>query len=419
MQLAPIFIFISDFMRYLIIKSIILTITVCANSQVNLVQNPSFEDLSSCPSAYGQINKATYWDVLATGGGGTPDLYSNCCTQPIACGVPNNISNSSFQFPHEGYNYVGISCYGSGSNTSEFREYIQFMFSYNLIINRTYCIKFFVNLSNHSTASINTIGAYFDDGSILTLTSHRIAFADSLQTLISPQFFNATNLLDDTLNWMLVEGSFTASGSENYLTIGNFMPDSLSNVFLYNPGPTGSYHAYYYIDDVSVIDISTPADAGEDVTIIAGDSIYLGRRSEIGLDEACVWFLNGMPIDTVAGIMVAPDSITTYILQQTICGNVQYDTVTVTVDTSTATAFTHFPKQEIKVFPNPTNGELFFSSGAATEIIIFSIDGRLLHREESPGSNGKQKIEFLFEKGLYIVLLKTEDGLLSEKVVVY
>jgi hypothetical protein len=196
----------------------------------------------------------------------------------------------------------------------------------------------------------------------------------------------------------------------------------LSGIQPFQPGGSFLFFegAYYYIDDVSVIDISTPAFAGNDTVIIKGDSVYLGRPSEIGLDEACVWFLNGIPIDTVAGIMVAPDSTTTYVLQQTICGNVQYDTVTVTVEfTSTATALAGFPKQEIKVFPNPTSGELFFSSGSATEILVFSIDGRLLHREENPGSSGKQKIAYLFEKGLYIVLIKTEDGVFREKVVVY
>jgi hypothetical protein len=98
---------------------------------------------------------------------------------------------------------------------------------------------------------------------------------------------------------------------------------------------------------------------------------------------------------------------------------VQYDSVTVTVDTGTATALAGYSKQEIRVFPNPSNGEVWYNSHEASVIMVFSIDGRLLHMEESPGSNGKQKIEFLFEKGLYIVLLKTEDGLLREKVVVY
>jgi hypothetical protein len=73
----------------------------------------------------------------------------------------------------------------------------------------------------------------------------------------------------------------------------------------------------------------------------------------------------------------------------------------------------------IKVYPNPSTGELWYNSNETAEIMIFSIDGRLLHREESQDSSGRQKIDYLFEKGLYIVLLKTETGLFREKVVVY
>jgi hypothetical protein len=386
-------------------------------SQVNQVVNPSFEDISSCPNNIAQLYLTSGWDTLVNGGGGSIDLYHECAAS-LRCGVPTNWqvtqSCKGFQVPKSGVAYAGVVAATVFASGVEYREYTQSRLINSLENGKEYCIKMHVSLGNCSEYSCTSIGVLLDAGQIQSI-GNQIPNPQVYPQLLSQ------NLLDDTLNWILLEESFTANGTETFLTIGNFFNDSLSGIFHSFPSSAlGIYSgAYYYIDDVSVIDISTLADAGEDVTITAGDSIYLGRPSEIGLDEACIWFLDGVPIDTVAGIMVAPDSTTTYILQQSICGNVQYDTVTVTVDTSTATAFTHFPKQEIKVFPNPTNGELFFSSGAATEIIIFSIDGRLLHREESPGSNGKQKIEFLYEKGLYIVLLKTEDGLLREKVVVY
>ena len=397
---------------------LLLTFTIIiTNAQVNLVSNPSFENLLSCPYAYGQINKAENWNFLITGGGGTPDLYSSCCTQPNLCGIPNNISGTSFQYAKSGNNYVGLSCYAS--NLPELREYIQYSFSNNLISNHNYCIKIYVNLSNHSTARINTIGAYFDNGSVLTLSSHRIAYYDSMQTLITPQFYNRTSILDDTLNWMLLEGRFTATGNETYITLGNFLPDSLSNIFLYNPGPTGNYHSYYYIDDVSVIDISTPAFAGNDTSITAGDSIYLGRPSEIGLDEACVWFLNGIPIDTVAGIMVAPDSSTTYILQQTICGNVQYDSVTVTVDKGTGISALN-KKDRFEVYPNPSNGEIWLKLEDFidhAELKLYNINGMMVYQERiyNPGIH---KIIYEFENGVYVISLKTKRGTIEEKVVI-
>jgi len=54
-------------------KKFLLIFTVFFTShsytQVNLVDNPSFEDTISCPTGYHQINRAFGWDILLTGGG--------------------------------------------------------------------------------------------------------------------------------------------------------------------------------------------------------------------------------------------------------------------------------------------------------------------------------------------------------------
>lgn len=399
--------------RYIYIV-LVLLLSITCKAQINLVQNPSFEEIDNCPTGVSQNNRALNWGVLQTGGGGNPDLYHTCCTNSN-CGVPINANGASYQIPKSGNAYAGIDV----GNQNGRREYTQSKLFNLLDSGHVYCVKFYTSLYNTSRANMTKLGVYLDDGTVLTFSSFGLAYLDVSMTPVPSQVFNMNNPLDNTLNWVLIEGSFTALGFEEFIAIGNFFPDSLAGFNIFNPFPNGSWFSYYYIDDISVIDISTPAFAGNDTIITAGDSIYLGRPSEIGLDEACIWFLDSVPIDTSAGIMVAPDSTTTYILQQSICGNVQYDTVTVTVDTSTATAFTHFPKQEIKVFPNPTSGELFYSSGSTTGIMVYSIDGKLLHREENAGSSSKQKIAYLFEKGFYIVVLKTEAGLFREKVVVY
>ena len=59
----------------------------------------------------------------------------------------------------------------------------------------------------------------------------------------------ANNLLTSTNNWMLVQGIYTATGGENYLTLGNFLSDAdTTGVPAAGPQP----YAYYYFDDVSV-----------------------------------------------------------------------------------------------------------------------------------------------------------------------
>jgi hypothetical protein len=70
----------------------------------------------------------------------------------------------------------------------------------------------------------------------------------------------------------LVSGSFIANGTERYLTIGNFLPDSLSNVIPLDSvcsQPNGFNCAvYYYIDDVSVV---LDDDSGLDESLIAAN----------------------------------------------------------------------------------------------------------------------------------------------------
>ena len=401
-------------MKHLFVFLFVISKIVITNAQVNLVLNHSFEEIDSCLDLDNRGYRAIDWDSLRNGGGGSSDLFNECCLFGYACGVPLNWNNKGFQYPKTGSGYAGIITTTDFTNGSQLREYIQGKLSMQLNAGNSYCIRFYVSLSNRSKYSCASIGAYIDNGQIQSLNSV------APNPYVTPQVLNNSGAINDTLNWVLIEGNFIATGTEEYITIGNFYPDSLSGAILLYPSAVFSA-SYYYIDDVSVIDISTPAFAGNDTIITAGDSIYLGRPSEIGLDEACVWFLDGMPIDTVAGITVAPVSTSTYILEQTICGNVQYDTVTVTVDTSTATALAGYSKQEIKVFPNPSSGEVFYSLEfqEALQLEIFSIDGKLLYRKNIPEPAKNIKIDFDFERGVFVLLLKTNTKTFREKLIVY
>jgi hypothetical protein len=396
---------------FLMVVSIFFVSNV--EAQINLVQNPSFEEIDICPTGVSQINRALNWGVLQTGGGGNPDLYHTCCTNSN-CGVPINANGASYQIPKSGNAYAGIDV----GNQNGRREYTQSKLFNLLDSGHVYCVKFYTSLYNTSRANMTKLGVYLDDGTVLTFSSFGLAYLDVSMTPVPSQVFNMNNPLDDTLNWVLIEGSFTALGFEEFITIGNFFPDSLAGFNIFNPFPNGSWFSYYYIDDISVIDISTPADAGEDVTITAGDSVYLGRPSEIGLDEACVWFLNGIPIDTVAGIMVAPDSSTTYILQQTICGNVQYDSVTVTVDKGTGIS-TLNKKDHFEVYPNPNNGDFVIKSTESgyALLFIYSIDGKLVYQHQIKDISG-ERINLLLNNGLYLISIRTEKKLYTTKLTI-
>ena len=373
-------------------------------AQVNLVSNPSFEDISSCPNNSGQLNRAIGWNIPINGGGGNPELYHTCCTVPSVCGVPSQTLFHTFQYPHSGNSYAGIDAYYS-IYPNNWREYIQSKLIKGFSSGHIYCVKFYVSLSDQNLAYIKPLGAYFDDGSVSAPAPHGLA-------LVTPQVYNTLQPLNDTVNWMKIEGSFVATGNETYITIGNFFTDSNSDIGLF--GSPTYYGAYYYIDDVSVIDANLPPYAGKDTLIHAGDSIFIGRQPEIGLDEDCIWYVNGQPLDTIAGMWVKPDSTTTYIVQQTICGNVKYDTVTVIVSGVGIETYTNDSKGLV-LYPNPAKNTLNIESSTKfSQVIISDILGNVVIRQQVYNKAVSVDVSGL-GKGLYFVKLLNENGFIVKR----
>ncbi len=370
-------------------------------AQINLVDNPSFESLYSCPNSFGQIDSVTGWGILLNGGGGSPDLFTVCCTVPFICGVPLNTGNSSFQYPHTGNSYLGIEV--ARSSELNIREYFQSKLPLILSDGNTYCVKFYVSLSDQSNAYIEPLGVYLDNGDIHAAQPYGLA-------TVTPQVYNISQQLNDTVNWMKIEGSFVATGNEEYITIGNFSPDSLSDIGVI--GVPSFWFAYYYIDDVSVIDASLPAYAGNDTIILPGDSVFIGRQPEVGLNEDCIWFVNDTPIDTVAGMWVKPDSTTVYILEQNICGYVRYDTVTVIVS---GVGIAQYEKSMgIAIFPNPTTGDFWIQFdmkmyGKKSDIRIYSTVGKMVYHENiCIGTTNKIAPDL--NNGTYFISIITDDA---------
>ncbi len=340
-----------------------------AQAQVNLVVNPSFEELYGCPSGYAQIDSAIGWGTLINSGGGTPDLFHVCCTSPSVCGIAN-------QYPHSGQGFSGIQVL-SGT-TANYREYLQSKLVRKLNAGDRYCVTYFTSLWDSANAYIKPMGAYFDDGNVSAPIPMGLA-------TVTPQVYNTLILLNDKVNWMKIEGSFIAHGNEQYITLGNFFPDSLSDIGII--GTPSSWWSYYCIDDVSVIDANLPAFAGNDTLIHPGDSVFIGRQPEVGLDEDCIWFVDGIAIDTIAGLWVKPDSTTIYILEQTICGNVSHDTITVTVSGVGVDEYQN-TNQWVKVYPNPSDGDITiqykFLGTDKCEFELYDVFGRKVYAHPLP-----------------------------------
>ena len=93
-----------------------------------------------------------------------------------------------------------------------------------------------------------------------------------------------------------------ANGTEKYLVIGNFKTDAATTTSA--TGVSSGVWSEYFIDDVSVIDYNLLAYAGPDKNIFLGDSAFIGRPPEIGLE--CTWTTGTTTVGNGGGIWVKP-----------------------------------------------------------------------------------------------------------------
>lgn len=201
----------------------------------NLVSNPSFEINSACPVNAADLSSLASWYPMI-GHLGTPDYFNSCGSSYV--GVPSNSFGNQVAF--DGNAYVGLSTYTYGAT---YYEYIQTYLTSPMIAGQSYNISFYVSCADNGRYSSNNIGATFTQDFLYGNWSY-----DSLN--ITPNI-NYSTPITDINGWTLISGTYIASGNEQFLTIGNFYNENLTQIVNINPiGSLGA--AFYYIDQVSV-----------------------------------------------------------------------------------------------------------------------------------------------------------------------
>ncbi len=394
-------------MRFLVF--IFLFLSLQFNAQVNFVGNPSFEIFHSGCTGPNFVSKLKYWSgidsLYAFGGGFTYNVcYSNV---PYgAMGIYQQPRTGNGDIRHQ--NFCTNPCSYSTSRLYEKNRLLT-----NLSMGITYCVKMWVNLENVSPYAITQLQIYFGDVSLDTITT-----TGTPLTYLSPQITNTLGVINDTLNWIEVKNTFVANGTEKYLLIGNFETDA-TTISTYSPTAfAGSVWSEYMIDDVSVIDFNLPAYAGPDKNINLGDSAFIGRPPEIGLE--CTWSSGTTTVGTGGGIWVKPPIGTySYVVTQNICGNIKMDTVNVNVSPSAISEITLFANN-IGIYPQPAkelvNISLNYFYEPSIEVRVVDVNGKLVNREELIVNRGKaQMITSEFSVGVYILQIANSKGVVVNK----
>ncbi|MDX2361255.1 MAG: T9SS type A sorting domain-containing protein [Crocinitomicaceae bacterium] len=206
----------------------------------NLVPNPSFEDYSLCPVGEGEISESQGWSTYSL----TPDYY-NSCSVGTDVAVPSNWAG--FQIPASGEAYAGFGTYFSQSwGVTDIREYVGRSLSSPMSVGTKYYVSFRVSLSLsdiiQANCASNNIGVLF--------STVPYSFSNPAPINNDPHI-NHNGIVNDTVGWTQVFGSFIADSAYSHVAIGNFFNDSNTDTLIMD-GDVNCNFSYYFLDDVCV-----------------------------------------------------------------------------------------------------------------------------------------------------------------------
>ncbi len=220
----------------------------------NLISNGSFEIYTSpvnCTGGGGGVDNYSvfpvnhvvdYWNTL-----NSPDYFSQLCNGVNNNGAPLNALGYSQAY--QGNNYSGAILFAANYET---KEYIYQQLNSPLQAGKMYCLSFYISRADRVTHAVHSIGAYFSNN---VQSVAALGYVNA-----TPQIINQSGFVTDTANWVQIQGCYTASGGEQYITIGNFNSNANTDTLFVgsnDPHPGADRYAYYYIDDITLIDQST------------------------------------------------------------------------------------------------------------------------------------------------------------------
>lgn len=376
----------------------------------NLVNNGSFENFADCIN--GQIYNATGWCGIGTPSFG---LMTTCQTDPLYS-VPHQLFSwfDSYQIPRTGNAYGFYEIYNM--NEPDYNYYqgcAQTNLKQTLVNGKSYCVTYYVNCFNNSQYTVDKLGAY------LTSTPFNCVSTSTTQIkgLYTPQVYSPAGFqLVDTLGWMEISGVITATGTEDYIIIGDFFLEAQHSIVKTYPSNVNGV-AEYYVDDVSVEEVQL-AKCKNDTSICPNDSVVIGNN--VSEATAYSWLPNlGLSCNTCANPKASPNTTTTYTLTKTQCKAITTASITVTVKTDCT------PKVILNEIPNvfTPNGDgindtFNFNIVGASDVsfVIYNRWGNLIQLVTSRASvtnvlwDGRTTSGIECSDGMYFYTLEYKDA---------
>jgi len=257
-------------MKYLAIVCVLSIFLVKqADSQtgvLNFVPNPSFEEKNSCPTGPGGAAKD--W-IPPASFGTTQDYYNVCADESTDVSIPkskfaSNLKAFNGTSTREGYAGIFIRPFqrelkdDNGNHVIDVfpeYEYLKVKLKHPLTGGIMYYAKMQVSLGSKNIW-------YKCRGLGMLFTKTQPIQGNFSAMVGSPQVREGQYIAHNK-KWITVEGTFTATGGEEWLTIGFFsddlgncrtllLPEGYTNTFYPNASKKSDRITYYFIDEVEV-----------------------------------------------------------------------------------------------------------------------------------------------------------------------
>jgi outer membrane protein OmpA-like peptidoglycan-associated protein len=205
-------------------RDLLVSSTFSIRHPENVVANPGFEDHPTIERSKTSFNnEIPSWTPASL----SPDFF---ITPTAARG---------------GIAFVGMRVY----STTKDIEYIQNKLNHRLAKGQKYCFSTYVKLGPSCAFATDAFGVHF--------SANAISFKKLQDTDIKPQLSLDKEFLTYKSEWMLLQCTYTANGSENWMSLGTFKPlDEVNKLPIYG----GAGESYYYVDDVSLIPIQNDSE---------------------------------------------------------------------------------------------------------------------------------------------------------------
>jgi hypothetical protein len=381
-------------------------------TQLNLVPNYSLESFSDCPQGSGQISLSNGWYGINT------VEYLNACAPNWGNSVPYNFS-AGFQYAKTGFGYAGFGPFILTPNLSQpdiYREWLGIKIKNQLISQKKYCAGFYTNKHNGSNIAIQNLGIYLSSDSVFD-TPLNIEIPYPL-----PQVSYKKGIIIDTLNWVLVEGLFTAQGNEKYMIIGSFLPsDSINYQIMGIPQSMWTVYcpfgvpnvSYYFIDDVSLYELNKLPTAQNHAYNCAAQTVTL--RADTGFNFRWYYLPDTINVLSTADTFVVNATQTqNVLLRATLCSTEFTDTVFVPKLDCTGIE-NNALAQGASLFPNPASSLVTFSLQGmpplGTKLHLTDLNGRELRSFAVTGKTTEMDISGL-ANGVYFVSYRYKENVI-------